>query len=63
MCSRLSGNRVRAGHDDGEQVVEVLSLPPREAADWLRVHGPTCADVVLLAEAMGLITAVRDGDD
>lgn len=42
--------------EDGEQVVEVLSLPPRRAADWLRVHDPTCADVVLLAAAMGLIT-------
>lgn len=40
---------------DGEHVVEVLSLPAREAADWLRVHDDTHADVVLLAEAMGLI--------
>ncbi|HEU4811338.1 MAG TPA: hypothetical protein VFT00_04285 [Nocardioides sp.] len=36
-------------------MVEVLSLPAREAADWLRVQEDTHADVVLLAQAMGLI--------
>ena len=40
--------------------MEVLSLPAREAADWLRVHEDTHADVVLLAEAMGLITEHSD---
>jgi 8-oxo-dGTP diphosphatase len=41
--------------DGGEQVVEVLTLPPTEAADWLRVHDEEHADVVLLADAMGLL--------
>jgi 8-oxo-dGTP diphosphatase len=42
--------------DDGEDVVEVLALPPAEAARWLRVHDAEHADVVLLAEAMGLLS-------
>ncbi|HEY9292029.1 MAG TPA: NUDIX domain-containing protein [Microlunatus sp.] len=41
--------------DDGEQVVEVLSLPVAEAAAWLAVHDQVCADVVRLADAMGLL--------
>jgi 8-oxo-dGTP diphosphatase len=43
--------------DDGEQVVEVLALPPAEAADWLQVHDQVCADVVRLAAAMDLIAS------
>ncbi|MCW2794385.1 MAG: hydrolase [Nocardioides sp.] len=41
--------------DDGEHVVEVLTLPPKEAADYLREHDDTHADVVLLAVALGLV--------
>ncbi len=41
---------------DGEAVVEVLSLPVDEAADWLRVHEDEPADVLLLAEALGLLS-------
>jgi 8-oxo-dGTP diphosphatase len=40
---------------DGESVVEVLALPVAEAATWLRVHDAEHADVLLLAEALGLI--------
>jgi len=40
----------------GESVVEVRRLPVSDAADWLRVHDEEHADVVLLAEAMGLLT-------
>ena len=42
--------------DDGEQVVEVRSLLPDEAAAWLAVHDPVCADIVRLALAMDLIS-------
>jgi 8-oxo-dGTP diphosphatase len=41
--------------DDGEHVVAVRTLPPAEAADWLRPHDPIHADVVLLAVALGLV--------
>jgi 8-oxo-dGTP diphosphatase len=41
---------------DGESVVEVRRLPPAEAAAWLRVHDDEHADVVLLAEALGLLS-------
>jgi len=41
--------------EGGEQVVEVLTLAPAEAAGWLRVHDAEHADVVLLADAMGLL--------
>ena len=44
-----------ANPDDGEHVVEVRTLPPAEAADWLRPHDPIHADVVLLAVARGLV--------
>lgn len=40
---------------DGEDVVEVRRLPAAEAAAWLREHDDEHADVVLLAEAMGLL--------
>jgi len=43
--------------EDGEAVVEVRRLPPDAAADWLRVHDEEHADVVLLADAMGLLRA------
>jgi hypothetical protein len=39
---------------DGEHVVEVLTLPPDVAADWLEVHDPVHADLVRLAVARGL---------
>lgn len=45
--------------DDGEHVVEVLTLSPSEAADYLREHDATHADVVLLADAMGLLEPFR----
>ena len=38
---------------DGEQIVEVLELPPLEAAAYLDEHDPLHADVVRLASAMG----------
>ena len=41
--------------DGGEEVVEVKTLPPAEAAVWLRAHDEEHADIVLLAEAMGLL--------
>lgn len=41
--------------EDGESVVEVRRLPPDRAASWLRVHDGEHADVVLLAQAMGLL--------
>jgi len=40
---------------DGERVVEVLTLPPAEAAEYIEVHDPAHADVVRLARAMALI--------
>lgn len=40
---------------DGEHVVEVLALPPDEAAAYLEVHDPMHADVVRLARAMRLV--------
>jgi 8-oxo-dGTP diphosphatase len=40
---------------DGEAVVEVRTLSPTDAADWLRVHDAEHADVVLLAAGMGLL--------
>jgi 8-oxo-dGTP diphosphatase len=42
---------------DGESVVEVRRLAPAHAATWLRVHDAEHADVVLLADAMGLLRA------
>jgi 8-oxo-dGTP diphosphatase len=43
--------------EDGEAVVEVRRLPVSEASDWVRVHDPEHADVLLLAEALGLLSA------
>jgi 8-oxo-dGTP diphosphatase len=40
---------------DGEHVVEVLTLPPAEAAAYLAEFDPLQADVVRLAGAMALI--------
>jgi 8-oxo-dGTP diphosphatase len=40
---------------DGEDVVQVLTLPPAEAADYLNEHDPLHAAVVRLAQAMGLV--------
>jgi len=40
---------------DGEQVVEVLTLPPSEAATWLAGHDNQMADLVRLAEALRLV--------
>lgn len=44
----------------GETVVEVLTLPPDAAAEYLERHDPVHADVLRHAEAMGLI---RQGTD
>ncbi len=41
---------------DGERVVEVLELPPAEAAVWLRHHDAIHADLVLLAVERGLLS-------
>jgi len=43
--------------EDGERVVEVRQMPAHAAAAWLRVHDSEHADVLLLAEAMGLLGA------
>lgn len=40
---------------DGEQVVEVMTLPAAQAADFVEEHDPLHAGVVRLADAMGLI--------
>ena len=40
---------------DGELVVEVLTLPPDDAADWLEVHDPVHAEVVRLAVCLDLV--------
>jgi 8-oxo-dGTP diphosphatase len=40
---------------DGESVVEVLTLPPVEAADYLEAHDRFQADVLRHAVAMGLV--------
>lgn len=40
---------------DGEEIVEVTTLPAVEAADWLAEHDQTHADVLRLAVAMGLV--------
>lgn len=40
---------------DGEHVVEVLTLPPVEAASYVEQHDPLHADVIRLARAMALI--------
>lgn len=42
---------------DGETVVEVRTLPAAEAAAWVRVHDREHGDVILLAEALGLLSA------
>lgn len=39
----------------GEHVVEVLTLPPAEAADYIEEHDQEHADVVRLAQAMALV--------
>jgi len=41
---------------DGETVVEVRTLPPDEAAAWLRVHDAVHADLVVLAGHRGLLS-------
>ena len=40
---------------DGEHVVEVLTLPPREAAEYLTEEDPVHADIVRHADALGLL--------
>lgn len=40
---------------DGEQVVEVLALPPADAAGYIEQHDPLQAAVVRLAQAMALV--------
>ena len=44
-----------ANPPDGEQVLEVLSLPVEDAAVDLAGHDPVDGDVVRLAEAVGLL--------
>lgn len=41
---------------DGEQVVEVLALPPHDAIPWLAEHDPIHADVLRLAMELGLLS-------
>lgn len=40
---------------DGEQVVEVLTLPPAEAADWLGEYDVPMAELVRLASELALL--------
>ena len=40
---------------DGEEVVEVLTLPVEEAAAYLRHDDPIHADVLLHAHTLGLV--------
>lgn len=40
---------------DGEQITDVLQLPPREAVDYIAVHDPIHADVLAHAIALGLL--------
>jgi|SRR6185503_6051648 len=40
---------------DGEKILDVHELEPGDAADYMDVHDPVHADVVRLADAMGLI--------
>lgn len=40
---------------NGERVVEVLALPPEDAADYIEEHDPLQAAVVRLARAMALV--------
>lgn len=41
--------------DDGEQITEVLELPPADATAYLEVHDPVHADVLAHAVALGLV--------
>jgi len=40
---------------DGERVVEVLALPPTEAAEYLQSYDPVHADIVRHADALGML--------
>jgi len=40
---------------DGEQVIEVRAMAPEPAADYIAEHDPVLADVLRLADAMGLV--------
>lgn len=42
---------------DGERVVEVLTLPVAEAAEYLRSEDPVHANVLRHADALGLVGA------
>jgi 8-oxo-dGTP diphosphatase len=55
--AQVEVTRAPTNPSDGESVVEVVRLPAEEAAAWLRVHDDEHADVVLLADAMGLLRA------
>ena len=44
-----------ANPPDGEQVIEVRTMAPEAAADYIAEHDPMLADVLRLADAMGLI--------
>lgn len=41
--------------DDGEQITDVLQLPPDDAVDYLAAHDPIHADVLAHAIALGLL--------
>jgi 8-oxo-dGTP diphosphatase len=40
---------------DGEQVIEIRTMAPGPAAGYIAEHDPMLADVLRLADAMGLI--------
>lgn len=40
---------------DGEQITDVLQLPPHEAVDYIAEHDPIHADVLSHAMALGLV--------
>jgi 8-oxo-dGTP diphosphatase len=44
-----------ANPPDGEQVIEVRTMASEPAADYIAEHDPMLADVLRLADAMGLI--------
>jgi 8-oxo-dGTP diphosphatase len=48
-------SNTRPNPHDGEHVVEVLTLPPAQAADYIEEHDQLHADVVRLAQAMDLV--------
>lgn len=47
--------------DDGEQITDVLQLPPREAVEYLAEHDPIHADVLAHALALGVLPSPEFG--